>query len=316
MIKLLTLLVLTCVTSLAAVDRPVVVASTTQIADFARQIGGDAVEVICILQPGADPHSYQPTTRDAELVLGADLCLENGLHLEGSNWMATLAKDAGKRVVTCTDGVQLLRIKEDGEEVADPNAWFDPKQAATHVREDGEEVADPHAWFDPKQAATYVRNITAALCELVPDKAGAFQARAELYRQQLRILDAWIKQQVAVIPAERRVLVTSHDAFNYFCQAYGFINRAPVGWSTAELEGGVTPVSRQRVIDAIAKEGIPAVFVETSVSRELLTEIATEAGVAIGGTLYSDSMGTADSAGASYIGMMRENVLVIVEGLR
>jgi len=112
------------------------------------------------------------------------------------------------------------------------------------------------------------------------------------------------------------VLVTSHDAFNYFCRSYGFTNRAPVGWSTAELEGGVTPQRRQEVVAKIRSEGIPAVFVETSVNDELLREIAKEAGVRIGGTLYSDSMGVEGSAGEHYIGMMRENVLTIVEALR
>lgn len=296
-------LLLTLLVSLAALghliaadsgsSRPLVVCSTTQIADFARQIGGDDIDVRCLLAPGADPHTYQPTTRDAELVLAADLCLANGLHLEGSDWMGKLAADAGRPVVICTQGVELLQMEEDGEQ-----------------------VPDPHAWFDPTAAATYVRNVNRALRELLPAKAAPFDARTALYLEQLRTLDSWISRQVASLPAERRVLVTSHDAFNYFCRRYGFTSRAPVGWSTAELEGGVTPKRRQAVIDAIGREGIAAVFIETSVSGELLREIAKEAGVRIGGTLYSDSMGAEGTAGANYIGMMRENTLTILAGLR
>lgn len=298
--RLLIALLLTCVATFAtaaqpgpAEDAPLVVCSTSQIADFARQVGGDSIRVHCVLAPGADPHTYQATTRDAELVMRAALCLENGLHLEGSNWMAKLAADAGKPVVTCTAGVSLLELDEDGTV-----------------------VPDPHAWFDPANAAVYVRNIQRALSDLVPAQRERFAARTALYLQQLRALDSWIKQQVASLPAERRVLVTSHDAFNYFCRSYGFVNRAPMGWSTAELEGGVTPQRRQQVVDSIASEGIAAVFVETSVSSELLREIAKEAGVRIGGTLYSDSMGGAGTAGETYIGMMRENVLTILSGLR
>ncbi|MDA3961189.1 MAG: zinc ABC transporter substrate-binding protein [Planctomycetota bacterium] len=279
--------------TLSAVDRPLVVCSTTQIADFARQVGGDRIQVACILKPGADPHTYQSTTADARLVLDADLCLENGLHLEGNNWMAKLAKDAGKPVVTCTEGVALLRIASNGET-----------------------VADPHAWMDPRNAATYVRTIQQALTKLMPAHGDEFAARTTLFLQQLRALDAWVREQIAVIPVERRVLVTSHDAFNYFCRTYGFEAAAPVGWSTAELGAGIPPERRQAVVESIRSQGVKAVFVETSVSSEILTEIANEAGIRIGGSLYSDSMGAPGSAGADYIGMMRENVLTIAAALR
>jgi ABC-type Zn uptake system ZnuABC Zn-binding protein ZnuA len=273
----------------AADRKPLVVASTTQIADFARQIAGDRMTVYGILKPGADPHVYEPTPRDAEIVQKADLLLQNGLHLEGKNWMANLAKDAGKPVISCTDGLKPLILEEDGEK-----------------------VEDPHAWFDPAHAATYIRNITAGLVKVDPARQVEYEARATLYLHQLQGLDAWIKQQVNRVPAERRILVTSHDAFNYFCAAYGFKNEAPAGWST---EGQITPAARKQVVESISSFGVPAIFVETSVNPKILQEIAREAGVRIGGTLYSDSMGEAGSAGESYIGMMRENTLLIVEAL-
>ncbi|MDX9973602.1 MAG: zinc ABC transporter substrate-binding protein [FCB group bacterium] len=279
--------------------KPVIVASTTQIADFTRQIVGDRCIVKCILAPGADPHTYSPTPDDVQMVLGADLCLQNGLHLEGKDWMGTLARDAGKPIVTCTDGLQPLMLAAEGES-----------------------VSDPHAWFSTKNAALYINNIVRAVTTLDPEGKPEFEARAKLYLQQLRVLDAWIREQVGLIPPHRRVLVTTHDAFNYFCREYRFNERndylsiAPVGWSTGgEVGAGMTPERHKQVVESIQNSGAPAIFVETTISPKLIREIARDTGVAIGGELYSDSMGTKDTAGETYIGMMRENVLLIVAAL-
>jgi manganese/iron transport system substrate-binding protein len=278
----------------------ILVSSTTQIADFARQVVGGRCEVKCILAPGADPHTYMPTPQDVKLVLGADLALQNGLHLEGKNWMAALARDAGKSLITCTDGIHAIEVESSGEK-----------------------IADPHAWFSPRNAAIYVNNILTAVIQMDPSGQALYQARAKLYLQQLRVLDVWIREQVNRIPPERRVLVTSHDAFNYFCREFKFnasqnyLSLAPVGWSTgSEVGAGMTPERRKAVINSIRGYGSRAVFVETSVNPKLMREIAQEAGIRIGGQLYSDSMGEAGSAGETYIGMMRENTLVILEALK
>jgi manganese/iron transport system substrate-binding protein len=149
-----------------------------------------------------------------------------------------------------------------------------------------------------------------------PDHQDEYRARAELYLRQLETLDVWIKKQVARIPVSQRILVTSHDAFGYFCDAYRFQSAAPTGWSTgAEVGAGPTPARRKQAIDSIRAFGVRAVFVETSVNKDLIYEIAKEANVVVGGELYSDSMGTPGSAGETYIGMMRENVLKITRGL-
>ena len=205
-----------------------------------------------------------------------------------------LRRDANKPIVLCTDGIEPLRLEVGGEV-----------------------IPDPHAWFSPKNAARYVNNITRAVIQLDAAREDEYKSRADLYLQQLRVLDSWIRQQFNAIPPERRILVTSHDAFNYFAHEYGFKNRAPVGWSTgSEVGGGMTPERRRIVIDSIQSFGVSAVFVETSVNPKLIREIAREAGVEIGGELYSDSMGEAGTAGETYIGMMRENVLTIVRALR
>lgn len=275
-------------------DKPVILCSTTQIADFTRQIVGDRCVVQCVLAPGADPHTYQPTPRDAQLALTADLCLQNGLHLEGKNWMGTLARDANKTVATCTDGLKPLKLEIEGKT-----------------------VQDPHAWFTAKTAARYVNNILKAVMTADPEGKEVYEARAKLYLQQLRVLDGWIREQLNAISPEQRILVTSHDAFNYFASEYGMKNTAPVGWSTgSELGGGMTPERRRIVIDSIRNFGVKAVFVETSVNPKLIREIARDAGVRVGGQLYSDSMGAEGTAGETYIGMMRENVLTIVMALK
>lgn len=280
--------------------RPIVVASTTQIADFARQVAGDHAAVKSILAPGADPHTYQPTPNDVQIVLEADLCIENGLHLEGKSWMATLARDGGKPLITATDGITLLSIEEGGEK-----------------------IPDPHAWFSPRNAAVYVNNIVRGLSSLDPSHKSDYEARATLFLQQLRVLDSWIREQIAKIPVERRILVTTHDAFNYFTSEFklnannNFLSIAPVGWSTgAEVGAGITPERRRIVVSSIKESGAPAIFVETTINPKQIREIAKETGVAIGGELYSDSMGPEDSAGETYIGMMRENVLLIVNALQ
>ena len=270
------------------------VCSTTQTADFARQVVGDRWQVVSILAPGQDPHLYELKPGDAALVARADLCVENGWNLEGHAWMKRLAEAAEKPLVTCVEGIEPLVLDEAGES-----------------------VRDPHAWFAPHNAAIYVRNILAGVVRIDPDQTSWYERRAALYLEQLETLDRWARRELETVPREQRVLVTSHDAFHYFCQAYGYRAAAPTGWSTGdEMGAGATNERRQRVVDSIRAYGVKAIFVESSVNPKLLRSIARDAGVIIGGELYSDSMGPAGSAGETYLGMFRENVMTIVEGLR
>ncbi len=272
--------------------RFVVVCSTTQIADFTRNIVGDRWEVICVLAPGEDPHTYETATDDAFAVSRADLCIENGWNLEGHGWMNKLAANEQKPIATCVHGVEPLKLEIEGE-------------AAN----------DPHAWFDTKNAAIYVNNILNAVCKIDPENSAEYEARAKLYQIQIRALNHWVAEQVNAIPKARRILVSHHDAFGYFSKAYGFQAISPVGWTTGEL-AGVAIDQKQNIVDQIRKLGVKCIFVETTINRKLLDDIAREAGVTVGGELYSDAMGGAGTAGETYIGMMRENVLTIVKHLK
>lgn len=275
--------------------KPVVVCSLPQLADFVKQVVGDACVVKTVVGPDVDPHEYRPKPADAELVKSADLCVENGLYMEGSgnnNWMETLARNASKPLVICTDGLKPLELTEEGKK-----------------------INDPHAWHSPKAAALYVNNILKGMSKLVPGQKKDFEARADLYLQELKALDGWIRKQVSLIPPDKKVLVTNHDALGYYCHEFGFKIAALLGWNAVE-ESGMNPESRAKVVNFIKQTHVKAIFVETQLNPKTMDQIGKDAGVRIGGTLYADSIGPADSAAGTYLGMMRENTLTIVNALK
>lgn len=276
-------------------QKKTILCSTTQIADFTKQVVGDRCIVKCVLSAGEDPHTYVPGANDLADCAKSDLCFRNGWNLEGNSWMKSIADANGKKIVTCIEGVKARELTGHGDE-------------------EGKAIKDPHAWFSPANAIIYVNNIRDAVCELEPKYADEFRMRADMYRLQLFALDRWVKQSVSRVKKNRRVLITHHDAFGYFCDTYGFVSESPVGWTTGELTE-LTLADRQALVNSIRKRGVPSIFVETSTNDELLTGIAKDAGIKIGEPLYSDAMGPRDSAAETYIGMMRENVLRIVAGL-
>jgi len=272
-------------------DKKTILCSTTQIADFTRQVVGDRCIVKCVLSPGEDPHTYEPAGNDLVDCASADLCLRNGWNLEGNSWMKRIADDNSKKVVTCIEGVT-------------------PRSFDEH----GTTVKDPHAWLVPSNALIYVNNIRDAVCELEPKYAAEFKMRADMYRLQLQALDRWVKQNLSQVKKNNRILITHHDAFGYFCDAYGFQAESPVGWTTGELTE-LSLEDRQKLVASIREKGVPAIFVETSTNDDLLTGIAKDAGIRVGESLYSDAMGAEGTAAETYIGMMRENILRIIGGL-
>ena len=296
-----------------------IVASTTQIYDFAQQVVGDAMEVESILAPGLDPHTYIPTPKDIQKILKGDILLQNGLHLEGKNWMAKLAQEAGKKVVTVSQGIHPIYIEESPPKSKSGKRTNPQIKAQTQLKT---KIPDPHAWFSVPNAAIYVRNILRAVIDLDPENKSQYQARTQLYLQQLDRLHRWIQKQMSFIPLKKRILVTNHDAFNYFCHTYklntDYASRSIglYGWSTDDGQSrGQRPQHRTYLINILRFHGVQSVFVESTINPKLLTSLAKEAGVQIGGSLYSDSMGTTESSAKTYIGMMRENTLQLLKGL-
>jgi ABC-type Zn uptake system ZnuABC Zn-binding protein ZnuA len=268
--------------------RPLVVATASIFADMAAVISGDLVEVKTVVPIGADPHVYEPTPADVRLVAQADLILKNGLTFEG--WLNELIANSGARaeVVTITEGIEPIGSDKY------KNAY------------------DPHAWMSAHNGRQYIRNIRDALARLDPANADVYDFNYRLYDQQLADLDAYIQQRINSIPPKQRVLATSHDAFRYYGRRYGLRVEAVLGTST---DAEVQTADIMRLNRVLIETQAPAVFVETTVNPKLLRQIAEDNGIAIGGSLYADSLGDPDSPAATYINMLRHNTDVIVGAL-
>ena len=274
-----------------------VVTTIGMISDAVEHVGGGRVDVEGLMGPGIDPHLYKASEGDLRRLERADVIFYGGLHLEAkmADVLERIADQRATHAVTAGIPPELL-VR---------NAAF----AGSH---------DPHVWFDVKLWELAVGEVLDALVELDPGSASLYRRNAVSYMQELVELDAYVRQQAARIPAEHRVIITAHDAFNYFGRAYDFEVRGLQGISTA-AEAGAGDV--QELAQFIAERRIPAIFVESSVSPrtiEAVREAVRSRGfeVEISGSLYSDAMGDPGTADGTYIGMVRHNVDTIVAGLR
>ncbi len=281
--------------------RITIVATTGMVADLARVVGGDRVLVTALMGEGVDPHLYRPTPGDLRMLEQADLILYNGLLLEGR--MADVFERMGTRKPTVAVTAKIDR-------------------ARVHAKEGATDHDDPHVWFDVAMWSQAVEAVREALVKADArggEKAAAeYAERAERYRKELLDLDAWCRAELGTIPAERRVLITAHDAFGYFGKAYGVEVRGIQGVST-DSEASMPAISG--LVELIVSRKVSAVFVESSVPRktvEALVEGAKSRGhtVRIGGELFSDAMGADGTPEGTYVGMVRHNVRTIVEALR
>jgi ABC-type Zn uptake system ZnuABC Zn-binding protein ZnuA len=283
-----------------------VVASFTVLGDFVRQVGGDAVAVTTLIGPGVDAHTYDPAPADLVALEGADVVVENGFGFEPwlDRFLAATQPDAVR--VVASDGITPLKIGEAGT----PGAGQEGETATEH----GE--IDPHVWHDVANAVVMVQNIRDGLAAADPAHAARYARNAGAYLATLQALDAWVRQQVATLPPERRKLVTNHDTFGYFAHAYGF---QILGTALGSLSTETGEPSAQQIaalVDEIAAAGVPAIFAENVANPDLMQAIADEAGVPLAPTLYTDSLGSEGSPGATYEGMMRSNVTTIVDALK
>ncbi|WP_372070770.1 zinc ABC transporter substrate-binding protein [Tistrella mobilis] len=291
-----------------AADEPIkVVASFSILGDMVQEVGGDRVRVTTLVGPDGDAHVWQPAPADARTVADADLVVMNGLGFEG--WMDRLVQASGYDgpVAVATTGIAPRKMAE--EEDHDHAGGDDHDHDHDH-HHDG---TDPHGWQSLTNARIYVHNVLEALIAADSDDKAAFEANAAAYLKKIDALDARIRAEIASVPAERRKVVTSHDAFGYFEAAYGVEFLAPVGVST-EAEASAGDVAK--LIDQIRAEKIPAVFMENISDPRLLARIASETDATIGGTLYSDALSPADGPAATYLDMMDYNVRTLVAALR
>lgn len=292
-----------------------VVATTTHIADFARNVAGDRAAVISLLPANADAHDFEPTPRDVERVADADLILRHGMDLDV--WATSLVSESGSSapVVVVTDGVSV--IEHDDDDHADDDDHDDEHDDHDDDRDDDHhhEGDDPHVWLDVANAKVMVINVRDALVDFDPEGRATYEANAEQYIAELDDLDAWIREQVATIPDGQRKLVTSHDAFGYYVRAYGF---EFVGAIIPSLDSQAQPSAQEtaRLIDLIREENVRAIFTEQAINPNLANSIAAETDAVVVDSLYGDSLGEAGSGADTYIGMMRVNTTTIVEALR
>ena len=265
--------------------RKLVIATASIFADMAENIAGGEVEIKTIVPIGGDPHIYEPTHADAQLVAKADLILKNGLTLE--SWLDGLIESAGSgaTVEVISNGVEPIGYKN---------------------------LHGPHAWMAAPNGIFYIENIKNALVELLPDSREIFEFNYGVYRKQMEDMDTYIYEQVDKIPEKRRVLITSHDAFRYYGRRYGLRLESLIGVST---EAGAQASDVIRLGKAIRESGVPAVFIETTADPKLLAQIAKDSGVAIGGNLFSDSIGGPQSDAPNYLDMLKFNTDTIVKAL-
>lgn len=270
--------------------------TTTHITDMVEVIGGDEVEVTALMGPGVDPHLYEASQGDIGALQDADVIFYNGLFLEG----------------------QLNDILiQTGQEVPTVQATAAVPEDDLLPSEDYEGQADPHVWFDPELWLTSVDAVVEQLSELNPDAADGFEERGEEYRDEAMEAHEYVIEQAESIPEDQRVLVTSHDAFSYFGEAYGFEVEGLQGLST-EAEAGAGDVSE--LADFLVEEEIPAIFPESSVSPASLEAVQAAAEdrgseLIVGEELFADAMGEPDTEEGTYSGMLRANIDRIVAGL-
>lgn len=283
-----------------AQDRIGVVASFSILGDFVRSVGGDRVAVTTLVGPTGDVHVYTPSPRDAKQIADAKLVVVNGLGLEG--WLPRLVQSSGGKatIVTVTKGIKTRDADKDGE-----------PHDHSHGSGDDEHT-DPHAWQSVPNARIYIANIRDALIAADPAGEAAYRANAEAYLAKLDALDREVREQVAKIPAAARKVISTHDAFGYFADAYGISFIAPQGVST---ESEVSARDVARIIKQIRAAKIPAVFLENISDPRLIQRIAAETGARIGGTLYSDSLTAENGDAPTYIDMVRHNIRTLTSAL-
>lgn len=273
-----------------------IVATTGMICDAVKNIGGERLSTTCLMGPGIDPHLYKASESDVRALENADIIFYNGLHLEAGMSSVLERMENYREVVAVSNAIERSNL------IAPPEF---------------EGAYDPHIWFDVTLWMQTIDPIRDALIEIDPSSKELYTANAKSYYNELTELDAYVRKQVESVPESQRVLITAHDAFNYFGRAYNFEVRGLQGIST-QTEAGTGDV--QALVEYIIERQIPAIFVESSVPQrniEAVKEAVKAQGfeIEIGGNLFSDAMGDTGTLEGTYLGMVRHNVDTIVSAL-
>ena len=285
-----------CLGHAVAADKIKIASLSTITTEIANEVGGDRVDVTGLVKPGVDPHSYEPTPDDLKQVEKSQLVLATGKHMEG--YLTKLKESAGAKgdLLQVGDKFPSLHMKaEEGETAGSTNGL----------------VEDPHWWHSVDNMERATKIVRDELIKISPGDKNYFTGNADGYLAKLEELKNWIKIKVAELPRDKRKLVTSHDAFQYFGRDYGFMIYGIEGVST-EDEPSNKKVSD--IIDTIRKQHVKAIFFESIENPKVSRAITRESGAAIGGTLYADGLG--EGGAATYDGMMRHNVTTIVDALK
>jgi zinc/manganese transport system substrate-binding protein len=286
-----------------------VVATTTQAADLVRNVGGDRAQVTGLMAPNADPHEYEVRPRDVEALAEAGLIVRSGGDLD--EWLQEAIEGSGSEapVLTLIDHVET-RKGEGHEEEEEEHAGEEEEAAAEE--EEGEEI-DPHWWQDPVQAETAVTAIRDELVKADPDGAAEYQANADAYLAEIRTLDAAVKACIDQVPADKRKLVTTHDAFGYYAAHYGI---EVIGTVIPALTTAGQPSAGEtaELVKTIRDEGVDTIFAESSVNPAIEEAIAQESGAQVGAELWADTLGPEGSSGATYLESVAANTRALVDG--
>ncbi len=293
----------------ARAERPVVVASTTQLGDIVRQVAGEGAEVHQILQANTDPHDYDPRPDDVKAVAGAKVVFASGNELD--HWVEELVQQSGGGATEVT--IAPDHTPHEVEASADAHGHGEEEEhAGEEEGHEGEEL-DPHWWHDPRNVEAAIPVIRDELTKAAPANAATYRANADAYLKQVQTLDRGIEACMSRVPAAERKLVTSHDAFGYFTARYGI---TVVGAATPSQSAQAQPSAGElaELAAVVRREQVKAIFPESSINPQLAQTIARQTGAKADYVLYGDSLGPEGSPGATYLGMEAANADAMVKG--